>query len=91
MSPLGRALSAGVVHIVVAGEDDLGDGDHGVAIGLQIRENGGEGLRRVDGGVVKEADGAAGDLACNPLGDVRRRQLLPVQAVPHGSSWKRLK
>ena len=79
----------GVVHAVLAGEDELGDGDHGVALLKQIVQNAGQGFRGVLGGVVEQDDGAALDLPRHPLGDVGGGQVLPVQAVHTGYSFKR--
>lgn len=84
----GGALPAGVVDRVLAGQDDLRHGDDGVPVLDQRLDNAGQGLRRVDGGVVEQYDGAGLDAACDPLGDLVCGDLLPVQTVPTGSGWK---
>ena len=66
---------------IVAGEQELGDGDEGVALPEQGLENGGQGLGGVEGGVVEQDDGAGGDLFRDPAGDLVGGQVLPVQAV----------
>ena len=85
-----RTLSAGVVDGIVPGEDDLGNGDEGVAFLKQTLNDTGQSLRGVFCGIVEQDDGAGTDLACDPLGDVRCGQVLPVQTVPAGSGWKAL-
>ena len=78
---LAGALASGVVNGVLPGEDKLGDGHKGVPLLGQLFQNGGQGLRGVEGGVVEEDDGPRPHLAGHPLGDLFRRDLLPVQAV----------
>ena len=81
---LGRALPPGVVDgvvgVVFAGEDQLRDGDEGVPLLEQGLQDAGQGLRRVDGRVVEQDNGAGLHLGGDPLGDLRRGELLPVQA-----------
>jgi len=71
----------GVVHVTLAGEDELGDGHEGVALLEKGVDDAGEGLWGVLGGVVEQDDGPRLDLAGHPLGDVGGGQVLPVQAV----------
>lgn len=75
---------------IVPGEDDLGDGDEGIALLQQALDDTGQGLRGMLGGVVEQDDGAGAYLGCDSLGDVRRGQVFPVQTVPTGSGWNRL-
>ena len=83
-------LPPGVVDGIVPSKDDLGDGDKGVSLLQQALNNAGQGLRGVLGGVVEQDNGAGADLGGDPLGDVRRGQIFPVQTVPTGSGWNRL-
>ena len=86
------ALAAGVVQDVVLAafsvQDKLAHGDDLVPLLEEIFQDGGEGLRGVEGGVVEEDDGAGGDLGGYPLGDGGGVVVLPVQAVPTGSGCK---
>ena len=82
---LGRALLSRVIHVVVPLQDQLGDGHHPVPCRLHEVQHGGERLGRVEGGVMEEDDGAALHLACDPLGDLRGGELLPVQTVASGN------
>ena len=75
---------------IVAGEQELGDGDEGVALPEQGLENGGQGLGGVEGGVVEQADGPALYPLRHPLGDFACRDVLPVQTVPAGKGFKSL-
>jgi len=79
------ALPASVVHVVVPGEDDLGDGHHFVPVGPEVLQNGGQGLGCVQCGVMEEADGAGLHLAGDPFGDLGGAQFLPVQTVASGN------
>ena len=74
-------LSSCVVDIGVAGEQDLGYGDDGVAVLLQRLDDPGQGLRRMFGGVVEEDDAAGTDVFQHPLLDLLCRDALPVQTV----------
>lgn len=74
-------LPAGVVDGVGLGEDDLGDGEEGVAVLEEGLNDARQGLWGVEGSVVKEHDGPGLDLGGHPLGDLRSREVLPVQAV----------
>ena len=74
-----------MIHIVVAGEDDLRDGDNFVSRRLEEVQNGGQSLGGVESGVVEEDDGAGLRLAGDPFGDLPGGQLLPVQTVASGN------
>lgn len=75
---LRRQLTACMVDGVIALENNLGHRDDIISIGDEIFDNTGEGLRRVQGCVVKQDDAARLDLACHALGDIGGRQILPV-------------
>ena len=80
----------GVVGAAGAGQDELGDGDKGVALPEQGLQNGGQGLRGVEGGVVEEYDGPGLYLAGDPLDNLRGGQVLPIQTVTVPHSFKHL-
>ena len=66
-----RALPSGMIDGVVSLKDDLGDGEEGVALLKQLFQNGGQRLRGVLGGVVKQDNGAGLNFGSYPLGDLR--------------------
>ena len=68
-------------------EDELGDGHEGVALLEQGLDDGGQGLRSVEGGVVEQHDGAGLHPGGDPLDDLVRGELLPVQAVHKGNGF----
>ena len=71
----------GIVCAALAGEDELGDGDEGVALLKQSFKNPRQSLRGMLGGVVEQDDGAGLDLGGDPLGDLGGRKVLPVQTI----------
>ena len=73
------------------GEDELADGYHSVAVIDEAGENGGQGLRRVQGGVVEQHDAARLYLGGHPLADGVRVIVFPVQRVPIGKDLKPLR
>ena len=73
------------------GEDELADGYHSVAVIDEAGENGGQGLRRVQGGVVEQHDAALLHPAGHPLADGVRVIVFPVQRVPIGNDLKLLR
>lgn len=85
-------LTTGVINGVVTAalpwQDELGDGDKGIALLEQGLNDAGQGLGGVEGGVVKQDDGARPHLAHHPLGNLLRRQLFPVQTVTVPDSFK---
>ena len=87
---LRRALHTGVVHVVLALQQDLRDRHHSVAVLRHVVQDGGESLRGVEGGVVEQADGPALYPLRHPLGDFACRDVLPVQTVPAGKGFKSL-
>ena len=86
----GRALPAGVVDGVFTVENDFGDGDKGIALLQQGLNNSGQGLRRVNGGVVEQNDGAGLYFPGDPTDDIVRRDLFPVQTVTARNSFNLL-
>ncbi len=70
-----------MVNGIVPCEDDLRDGDEGIALLKQGLNDAGESLRRVKGGVVKQDNGPGLYLGGHPPGDLSGGQVLPVQAV----------
>ena len=91
----GRDLLSGMVDGIVAAvgsrQDDLRDRNKCVALLEQLFKNAGQGFRGVEGGVVKEHDGSRLDLGSDPLYDLRRRKVLPVQAVTFPYRFKLLR
>ena len=73
------------------GEDELADGHHGVAVVDETGEDGGQGLRRVQRGVVEQNDAALPHPAGHPLADGIRVVVLPVQGIPIGKDLKPLR
>ena len=80
-----------MVNGVGLGEDELADGHHGVAVVDETGEDGGQGLRRVQRGVVEQHDAALLHPAGHPLADGVRVVVLPVQGVPIGNDLKPLR
>ncbi len=77
-----RALPPGVVDGIVAGEDQLGDGDEGVALLSELFQDGGQGLGGMEGRRCgKNERWTPGLRSGHPLGDLVGRDLLPVQTV----------
>ena len=68
----------------------MADGYHSVAVIDEAGENGGQGLRRVQGGVVEQHDAALLHPAGHPLADGVRVIVFPVQRVPIGNDLKPL-
>lgn len=87
---LRRKLPAGVVDGVGRVEDELGDGEDGVAVVDEVGEDSGQRLRRVEGGVVEQHDAARLHLGGHPLADGVRVVILPVEGVPIGKDLKPL-
>ena len=72
-------------------QDQLGDGNDGVAVVDEATENGGEGLRRVERGVVEQHDAPRLYPGGHPLADGLCVVVLPVQGVPIGKDLKPLR
>ena len=83
-----RTLFACMIHVVFPLQKDLGNGDDLISGGLEKFQDRRQCLGRVECSVVEQADGAGLDLAGDPLGDFLGGEILPVQTVPVGSSWK---
>ena len=88
---LRRELTAGVVDGVGGLKYQLADGDHGVAVIDEAAEDGGEGLRRVQRGVVEQDDAAGLDFGGHALAYRVRVVVLPVEGVPVGNELKPLR
>ena len=83
-----RTLPTGVVDGIFAIQEDLGDGDEGVAVLEQGLDNAGQGLGGMFGSVVKKNDGAGLHFGGNPLGDLSGGEVLPVQTITAGNKGK---
>lgn len=86
-----RELSAGVVDSVGRGQNELGDGEDGVAVVDEAGEDSGQRLRRVEGGVVEQHDAARLYLGGHPPADGVRVVILPIEGVPIGKDLKPLR
>ena len=69
-------------------QDKLAHGDDLVPLLEEIFQDGGEGLRGVEGGVVKKSDAARLYFFGDPPGDLVGLQILPVQTVTAGNKGK---
>lgn len=88
---LHRELPPGVVDGVGRIEDQLADGHNGVAVVDKTAEDGGQRLRRVQRGIVKQHDAPRLHLGRHPLAYRLRVVVLPVQGVPIGKGLKPLR
>lgn len=86
-----RELPAGVVDSVGRGQNELGDGEDGVAVVDEAGEDSGQRLRRVEGGVVEKHDAARLYLGGHPPADGIRVVILPIEGVPIGKDLKPLR
>lgn len=86
-----RELPAGVVDSVGRGQNELGDGEDGVAVVDEAGEDSGQRLRRVEGGVVEQHDAARLYLGGHPPADGVRVVILPIEGVPIGKDLKPLR
>lgn len=80
-SMLPLPLPSGVVDARFALQQQLRDGDNGIALGLEGFDDPGQGLRRVDGRVVEEDDAARPHVLQHPPADLLRLDALPDQTV----------
>ena len=85
-----RALPAFVVDGIVTGEQDLRNRYDLIPLGEQVVEDIRQRLGRMLARIVEQHDRPALHLACHALRDLTRRDALPVEGVPTGSTWKRL-
>ena len=88
---LHRELSSRVVDGVGDLQDQLADGQHGVALVDEMLQNAGQRLRRVERGVVEQHDAARLDLGGHPLAYGVRIVVFPVEGVPIGNDLKPLR
>ena len=84
------ALPTFVVDGIVTGEQDLRNRYDLIPLGEQVVEDIRQRLRRVLARIVEQHDRPALHLACHALRDLTRRDALPVEGIPTGSTWKRL-
>ena len=77
-----------MVYSVLSGENDLGDGNEGVALLKQRLNNGRQGFRGMQGGVVKEDNRTGLNFRSYPLHNFAGGQVLPVQAVTECNKGK---
>ena len=85
-----RALPAFVVDGIVTGEQDLRNRYDLIPLGEQVVEDIRQRLGRMLARIVEQHDRPALHLARHTLRDLTRRDALPVEGVPTGSTWKRL-
>lgn len=84
----GTAHAPGVIHNIVARQQQLRDRDDVVAVLQQVLDHGRERLGRMLRGVVEQDDAAGPDAAFDALRDLPGGELLPVEAVPTGNTFK---
>ena len=84
----GTAHAPGVIHNIVARQQQFRDRDDVVAVLQQVLDHGRERLGRVLRGVVEQDDAAGPDAAFDALRDLSGGELLPVEAVPAGNTFK---
>ena len=77
-----------MVNGVIPGEDELRDGDKGVALLKEGLDDGGQGFGGVQRGVVEQDNGPGLYLGCHPLNNLPGGQVLPVQAVTECNKGK---
>ncbi len=87
---LSGQLPSCVVDGVGLGEDDLGDGDEGIAVLQELFDDAGQGLGGVEGRVVEEHDGPRLHLGGHPLSNLTGGEALPIQTVPVRNGFKLL-
>lgn len=85
-----RALPAFVVDGIVTGEQDLRNRYDLIPLGEQVVEDIRQRLGRMLARIVEQHDRPALHLARHTLRDLTRRDALPVEGIPTGSTWKRL-
>lgn len=88
---LHRHLPSGVVDGIVFGIDQLAYRHHGVAVLAHKLQDGGQGLRCVERGIVEQNDAPRLQVLCDPLVYSLGVVILPVQAVPIGKDLKPLR
>ena len=86
-----RTLPAFVVDGVVTGEQDLRNRYDLIPLGEQVVEDIRQRLGRMLARIVEQHNRPALHLACHALRDLTRRNALPVEGIPTGSTWKRLR
>ena len=84
------ALPTFVVDGIVTGEQDLRNRYDLIPLGEQVVEDIRQRLGRMLARIVEQHDRPALHLARHTLRDLTRRDALPVEGIPTGSTWKRL-
>ena len=72
---------------VFAVEDQLRDGDDGIAVFDERFQDRGQGLRCVQCGVMEQNDAAVGYFACDAVINRRGVVVLPIQTIPTGNRF----
>ena len=85
-----RELPPRVVDGVVARQDQLADGQHGVALVDEVLQDAGQCLRRVERRVVEQYDAPRLHLGGDSLVDGIGVVVLPVERIPIGNDLKPL-
>ena len=88
---LRRELPSRVVDGVGKGKDELRDRDDSIAIVDETGKDGGQGLRRVQRGIVEQHDASGPYLRGDPLIAGVRIVILPVKGVHIGKDLKPLR
>ena len=73
------------------GQNELGDGEDGVAVVDEAGEDSGQRLRRVQRGIVEQHDAPRLQVLRHPLENSLGVVVLPVQGVPIGNDLKPLR
>ena len=76
---------------IVPRQDQLTDGQHGVALVDKILQNSRQCLRRMEGGIVEQNDTAGLHLGGDSLVDGVGVVVLPVEGIPIGNELKPLR
>ena len=73
---------------VIPVQNQLGNGDELISLLKQCLDDGRQGFRGVQGGVMEQHNGAGLDLGGDPLGNFSCWKIIPVQAVPAGKRFR---
>ena len=83
-------MAAGVIHHVISGQNQLRNGENGIALFDEIFQNGGQGLRGVECGIVEQDNASRVDPGGDALIDGVGIVVFPVQTVPKCNKVKPL-
>ena len=86
-----RELPSRVVDGVLPCQDQLADGQHGIAVVDEVFQDPRQRLRRVERRVMEQHDAARLHLGRHPLIDGVGIVVLPVQGIPVGNDLKPLR